>query len=170
MKDQDIRNVRRVTAPVEPQAGELGTQQAEAAAKVAGKAVEAAGGWRMFLFITAATTKVYIIQIFFAVICFIGLALLGGLESSWMAAADFVTFGSVENIGAGLFILGGAGAMLCGIVTAMVASALSLQSPLRGLSPLILTVCLVALLCPVVNFFPIMWLWCLYMAWPNTRL
>lgn len=93
---------------------------------------------------------------------------MGGGEADWLvSAADSLTFGSVTNIAVGFFWIGAAGAFLCGIITYAVALAIFIAhgtDGLRGINLLVLSVCLVGLLCPVLNFFPLVWLWCLYMT------
>lgn len=122
----------------------------------------------------SATVWIYVIQIFFGVLSLIGYAVLGGLGTGVLfSATDVVLFGSVTNIGAGLFLLGGAGAALCGFITYLIVLSLSKTSrkflasgngKTDMFGPLIVAACVTALLCPIVNLLPIMWLWCLYKA------
>lgn len=125
--------------------------------------------WTTFSLVVGSTTKFYFVQVFFGVLCLIGYALLGGLEASYLfSAADLATFGSIQNIGGGLFTLGAAGAFLFGgmIIYTVALGFYSArgQNFLGIFSPLVVVFCMVALLCPLINLFPIMWLWCLYMT------
>lgn len=130
------------------------------------------GGVALLVEMITATVWIYIIQIFFGVLSLVGYMILGGIETSgFFSAADIVLFGSATEMGAGLFLLGGVGAALCGFVTYLIALSMSKTSKKflasgKGktdmFGPLVVTACLVALLCPVVNLFPVMWLWCLY--------
>lgn len=110
------------------------------------------------------TVKIYIVQIFFGILSLIGFAILGGQGSYLLSAADFITFGTVENAGGGLFLLGAAGAFICGFLTFLVTAPFFGQKNLALFGPIIAAACLAGLLCPVLNLFPLMWLWCLYMV------
>lgn len=127
-------------------------------------------GWGVFWASVAYTLPVYFVQIFFGIVTLVGFGIMAGVDHSWIfSAVDIVSFGSVAEAGGFLWLLGSVGAMLCGLITAlMVYGVNSVRSislkPGGLLSLLILVFCTGMLLCPVLNLFPIMWLWCLYIS------
>lgn len=124
--------------------------------------------WRNFAFVTALTSLVYPLQIFFGVLTLIGFGILTGIESDWLLSAiDFGTFGTIAQAGGGLTVLGMAGAVLCGFISFLGATTIYSavdRSILHGWSILILTFCFIGLLLPVINLFPVMLFWYHYMA------
>lgn len=129
--------------------------------------------WRYFMMVVGATSPIYSIQIFFAILTLIGFAALGGTSTDWLfSAADFVTFGSVTNAAGAIFWLGAIGAFICGCVTYAISMPIYSFAGLdgmRGINPIILVICLIGLLCPIINFFPLVWVWCLYMVMNDSQ-
>lgn len=127
--------------------------------------------WRILSLSITATSWIYPIQIFFAILTLIGIAAMTGTKTDWLLqAVDFLSFGSVSALGVGLFWLGAAGALLCGFITYVLAVSIYSMNNIdgmQGLNLLILAVCLAGLLCPIINFIPLVWLWCLYTALTN---
>ncbi len=135
--------------------------------KISDKLNADAASFKLFTTSISYTVIIYIIQLCLALIALIGLGLMSETESNWvMSALNWVTFNSIQEAGTGVFLIGIAGSMICGLVTWFVAAALytgSGEDVLGGFSILVISVCLVLLLCPIINLFPIMWLWSLYM-------
>lgn len=127
----------------------------------------------LFWMSIGATTVIYFIQIAFAFFCLAGYAILGGLDySSFLSAADVAALGGTSYVGGGLLWVGGIGAALCGFLTFVVSAILFAKNGLDTMvsfSIIILPVCLTLLLCPVINFLPIMWAWCLFAAYKGIR-
>lgn len=134
------------------------------------RAGEIAAGTGLFLAAIADPLAIgaYIIQIAFAVISLIGLGLIGSVDSSsLLTVADYGSFGSLSGLGQALFLIGLIGALIFGaLLAAAGAIFISLRgaSPWRGHSVFILAICTLLHLCPIINIFPIMWLWCLYVS------
>ncbi|MEX0912926.1 MAG: hypothetical protein WDZ56_00175 [Candidatus Paceibacterota bacterium] len=122
--------------------------------------------WRVFGQVSFATSFIYPIQIFFAVISFIGFAAMSGIEADWvLSALNTVSFDTLDEAGGGLFVVGMVGAFLCGFISFLVATAMYISlgyNILHNFSLLILTLCLAGLLFPILNLFPLMLLWYLY--------
>lgn len=135
------------------------------------KGTAAIAVWPVFLRTLAITSIFYGIQIYFAISHLAGLALLSGIDSSYiLSVADLLTFGTASNAGIGLMVVGMVGAMLCGLITFAVSTVIFYSGgcrPFKNFSLVTLSVCTVVLLMPILNFLPIMWLWCLYVAWSN---
>ena len=82
-------------------------------------------------------------------------------------AVDDGIFGIFNGFGEALFAVGMIGALICGVAIAAVA-----EVPLKaaGANPMrtdcwfVLIVCAWLHLIPVVNLFPVMAIWCLYVA------
>lgn len=124
----------------------------------------AATGISTFLQVIAKTWYPYPVQVAFGVVCFLGLAIMGGLDDS---IVDKIAFGTAVDMGGALFLVGLGGTLIFGILLAAAeAILLSAQgvNPLRGMSWLILAICILLHLAPILNLFPIMWLWCLYVS------
>lgn len=135
------------------------------------KAAQALQVWPVFWRTLAATGVIYGVQIYFAIACILGLAILAGIDDSFvLSALDVVTFGTASGAGGALLILGMVGSMLCGLLTFIVSAGIfnlsNIQS-FQGFSIVILALCSAILLLPVANFLPVMWLWNLYVAISN---
>lgn len=124
--------------------------------------------WRNFALVAGLTSLVYPLQIWCGIVCLVGFSALAGVESDWLLSTiDFGTFGKLSEAGGGLFIAGGAAAFLCGFVSFLGATVIFTsvnRSILHDESLLILTLCLVGLLLPVINLFPVMLFWYWYVA------
>lgn len=132
------------------------------------KAAQVIQVWSVFWRTIAVTTVIFGIQIYFSIACLLGLALVAGIdESIVLAGIDAVTFGTVSGAGGAVLILGMVGSVLCGLLTFIVSAGIfslnNVQS-FRGFSILVLAACSTALLVPILNFLPIMWLWNFYIA------
>lgn len=130
--------------------------------------------WSAFFKTITSTSIIYLsAQLCLAVICLLGILLMFGLENSFvLTAADTLTFGSVSGLGAAMYLLGGASILICGFSTFVISVSIFYYSkidPFRGLSVFILAICTVGLLIPILNIFPLMWLWNLYVAWTNLK-
>jgi|GEM_PF-2977411 len=128
----------------------------------------AATDWKLFQLLINTTIHIYYIQIFFGILTLIGMLIMAGLNDNWFV--NTITFGTLTEAGAAIFIVGIVGAFICGVVSFLIATALIVSrgiSILGGICIAILSVCLVGLLCPVINILPIMWLWCLYVVIHN---
>lgn len=131
---------------------------------------QAIAGWGVFWACVAYTLPVYFVQIFFGIVTLVGFGIMAGVDHSWIfSAVDIASFGSVAEAGGVLWLFGAVGAMFCGLFTALMVYGVSslryLSLKPGGMwSLLILVFCTVALLCPVFNLFPVMWLWCLYVS------
>lgn len=116
--------------------------------------------------IVEALSMPYAFQVFFALICFIGFAALGGIDqSSLLGAVDQALFGTGSEFSAALYLIGTVGALLCGgIIAAVTTPVLKLfgSHPFGGGSILVLAVCTGLHLVPILNLFPIMGIWCLF--------
>lgn len=124
--------------------------------------------WPVFGRSLAITACFYGIQIYFAIACLFGLALVAGVDSSIvLTGIDLLTFDTLSGAGGAVLILGMVGALLCGLLIFIVSAGiftLSNLSPFRGLSILVLAACSTLLLIPILNLLPIMWLWNLYVT------
>lgn len=124
--------------------------------------------WRNFALVVWATSIIYPIQLFFGAISLVGFGVLAGIETDWLVASiDLGTFGAASEAGGGLLIVGMTGAFLCGFISFLIASVIYSvvnKSVLHGFGILVLTICMVGLLCPIINLFPVMLFWYWYMA------
>lgn len=160
----NIKNVQAVSSVMRPRriSNKIKLPSAQANMK------KSVSHWKSFGRVFSATSIIYTIQIFFGVICLVGLGISLGIESDLLlSAADTVTFGTASEAGNGLLVVGMAGAFLCGFISFLVAAVMysaSGQSILKGFSLLVLAVCLGGLLCPIINLLPLMLFWYLYIA------
>lgn len=139
------------------------------------QAMRAKEVWSVFLRTITITSIFYLAaQIYFAIATVVGLMMALGLEDSLiLSTVDYLTFGTVEVAGQSLLIVGMIGALICGMLTFVVSTAifyLGNCNPFRGVSVLILVTCIVALLMPFINLLPVMWLWNLYVGWSNAKI
>jgi len=130
--------------------------------------------WPVFLRTITFTAPIYLAaQIYFAIAALIGLGLALGIDSSFvLKGLDIASFETASSAGGALLLIGMTGAMLCGLLTCLISIALFWTgkcNAFRGLSLLVLTICTILLLTPVLNLFPVMWLWNLYVAWSNLK-
>lgn len=121
-------------------------------------------GVAIFWRVVAMTWYPYPIQVAFGIICLLGLGIAGGIDDS---IVDWITFGTAVEMGGALLLVGLVGTLIFGaLLAAGEAIVLSIEgvNPLRGMSWLVLAICTLLHLCPIINIFPIMWLWCLYVS------
>ena len=116
--------------------------------------------------VITGTVWVYICQIPCAALAFVSFGGLGLIEESWWGTLlDKVSFGSLVGGGLGLFFIGTFACAACGLISFLQAvGTYSLEgiNVFRGTSILIMAICFALYFFPVFNFFPLMWLWVLY--------
>lgn len=161
---QSAANDNRPTLPRRRLIRPVGKRAAPTLVGATEQVVSTLTGVAIFWRVVAMTWYPYPIQVAFGVICLLGLGIAGGLDDS---IVDWITFGTAVEMGGALLLVGLVGTLIFGaLLAAGEAIALSIEgvNPLRGMSWLILAICTLLHLCPIINIFPIMWLWCLYVS------
>lgn len=115
--------------------------------------------------ISAGTTP-YMFQLAFALIGLVGYVSMGTVDSSnVLSAIDTVGFGTITDMASALWIIGTLGALISGAIIAALATIPLKRAgghPAGGGSIFVLAGCVTAHLCPILNLFPIMALWCVF--------
>lgn len=108
----------------------------------------------------------YAFQVIFAIFGLLGLAVMGGLDTSGaLSAFDSTIFGTGSSFGQFLFAIGLVGTMICGLILAAVAAPILKVAggdPISGASLAVLCICTFMHLIPILNLFPVMALWCIF--------